>query len=41
MLGEKDNILIDIFWSDVLDPFPNGEYKTLVIIRNFNKLKYG
>ena len=39
MLGEKDNILIDIFWSDVLDPFPNGEYKPLVKIRNFNKLK--
>tara|TARA_Y100000004_G_C8906424_1_gene408927 strand:+ start:473 stop:979 length:507 start_codon:yes stop_codon:yes gene_type:complete len=39
MLGEKDDILIDMFWSDVLDPFPNNEYKPLIKIRNFNKLK--
>lgn len=39
MIGEKDNILIDMFWSDVLDPFPDGKFKTHSRVRNFNKLK--
>lgn len=37
MLGEKDDILIDIFWQDKLYNF--NKYEATKRIRNFNKLK--
>ena len=39
LIGLKDGLLIDMFWSDVLDPFPDGKYKPLVKIRDFNEIK--
>ena len=37
MIGEKDNILIDMFWQDKLYNF--NKYESVKRIRNFNKLK--
>jgi hypothetical protein len=39
VIGFKNNILVDMFWSDVLDPFVNNTYKPLVKVRNFNEIK--
>ena len=37
MLGEKDDILIDIFWCDGF--YDHTNYKPIKRVRNFNKLK--
>ena len=37
MIGEKDDILIDMFWQDKLYNF--NKYESVKRIRNFNKLK--
>ena len=37
MIGEKHNILIDIFWQDKL--YNHDNYKPIKRVRNFNRLK--